>query len=330
MDALSEVLRVCGLRGAAVLNADFGAPWSVAAGPSASLARTFLPEAESPAIFHLVVAGECLVQAAGVEPMRLRAGDAVLFIRGAPHRLASAPDAPEAALASLARTPIAGELVPVRHGGSGARTQFVTCIAAMEKPLCDPLVEALPIAVRADLRGAPASRLIEEALGFSLSESDAPRAGGVATLARLAELVFIEIVRRHVEASPAGDTGWIAGLNDRYVGRALALMHGKPGDDWTVEKLARQVRLSRSALAERFVQILGEPPIAYLSRWRLRLAAQKLVNTRRTVESIASDAGYESSGAFSHAFKRVFGKPPSVWRKKTRRRNAVAISPRIT
>jgi AraC-like DNA-binding protein len=123
-------------------------------------------------------------------------------------------------------------------------------------------------------------------------------------------------VRRHVEGVGPAPRGWVAGLNDRYVGRALALLHAKPGDDWTVEKLARQVGLSRSALAERFVEILGEPPISYLSRWRLCLAAQKLTSTRRTVESIAADAGYESSGAFSHAFKRTFGKPPSVWRKR--------------
>lgn len=322
MDALSEVLRVCRLRGAAVLNADFGAPWSVAAGSTTALARTFLPDADSPALFHLVLSGECLVQAAGLEPTRIAAGEALLVVRGTAHRLGSAADAPEAALSSLAKPPLAGELVAIHHGGQGARTRLVTGLAALERPLCDPILDALPDVLRADLRGSPAARLMEEALGFALSESEAPRAGGVATLARLAELVFIEILRRQVEASPPGATGWIAGLDDRYVGRALALMHGKPGENWTVEKLARQVGLSRSALAERFVQILGEPPIAYLSSWRLRLAAQKLANTRRTVESIASDAGYESSGAFSHAFKRVFGKPPSIWRKKSRRRLA--------
>ena len=320
MDALSEVLRVCRLRGAAVLNADFGDPWSVAVATTASVTRTFLPEAESPAIFHLVLAGECLVQYAGEAPTRLAAGDAALVVDGSGHRLGSSLDAPEAALASLVKAPLAGELIPIRHGGNGARTRLVSCIASLERPLCDPILHALPPVVRAELRGSPSAALMEEALGFSLSESDAPRAGGMATLARVAELVLIEILRRHVEAAPAGGSGWIAGLNDRYVGRALALMHGKPGENWTVEKLARQVGLSRSALADRFVHILGEPPIGYLSSWRLRLAAQKLANTRRTVESIASDAGYESSGAFSYAFKRVFGKPPSLWRKKSRRR----------
>jgi AraC-like DNA-binding protein len=330
MDALSEVLRVCRLRAAPVLNGDFGAPWGLAAGSTATLARAFLADAEAPALFHLVLSGECLVQTPGLEAQRLGPGEALLVLRGTPHRLGSAGDGPEAALSSLARAPIAGELVPVRHGGSGARARIVSCLVALERPLCDPLMDALPNIVTADLRGTPSARLMDEALGFALSETEAPRPGGVASLARLAELVFIEILRRHVESSPPGATGWVAGLNDRYVGRALALMHGRPGDNWTVEKLARQVGSSRSALAERFAQVLGEPPIAYLSHWRLRLAAQKLAETRRTVESIASDAGYESSGAFSYAFKRVFGKPPSIWRKKTRRRGQSAPVSRTT
>ena len=319
MDALSEVLKVCRLRGAAVSNAHFGAPWRVAVGATAPLIKAFLPDADAPAILHLVLAGECLVEIPGDDPVRLRAGEAVLLVKGTPHRVASDLDAPEVTLTTLARPPLAGELVPVRHGGSGARTRVVTCLASMERPLCDPILEALPPIVRADLKGAPSARMMEDALGFALSKSDAPRAGGLATLAKLAELLFIDVIRKHIEATGPAATGWIAGLNDRYVGRALALMHGKPGDNWTVEKLARQVGLSRSALADRFVQVLGEPPITYLSRWRLRLAAQKLVHTRRTVESIATDAGYESSGAFSHAFKRTFGKPPSIWRKRTRR-----------
>jgi AraC-like DNA-binding protein len=300
-----------------VLNADFGAPWRAGVSASPSVAKAFLPEAESPAILHLVLVGECLLQLAGSDPLRLRAGDAALLVHGTPHRIASDLEAAETAFASLVKAPIAGELAPIRHGGSGARTRIVSCLAGMERPLCDPILLALPPLVRADLRGSPAARLMDDALGLARAGSDAPRAGGGAPRAELAELLFIEVVRRHVETAGAAQ-GWVAGLNDRYVGRALALMHGKPGDDWTVEKLARQVGLSRSALAERFVHVLGEPPITYLSGWRLRLAAQKLASTRRTVESIAADAGYESSGAFSQAFKRTFGKPPSIWRKRSR------------
>src|SRR5688572_17975139 len=201
MDALSEVLRVCRLRGATVMNADLGAPWRVAVGATTSVAKAFLPEAESPAVFHVVLSGECLVQAFGAEPLRLREGEAVLLVKGGQHRLASSAEAPDVTFTSLVRPPIAGELTPIRHGGSGTRTRLISCLASMERPLCDPILESLPPLLRADLRKSPAARLMEDALGFSLSGTEAPRAGGVATLAKLAELVFIDILRRHVEST---------------------------------------------------------------------------------------------------------------------------------
>jgi len=144
--------------------------------------------------------------------------------------------------------------------------------------------------------------------------------GDAARRERLADLVIVEALRRHVQSMPPGGKGWLAGLNDRYVGRALALVHGRPSEPWTVERLGRQVGLSRSALAERFVLVMGEPIFAFLTRWRLQLAAEFLLTTPRPIEAIARDAGYESASAFAHAFRRVFRKPPSVWRKRTRRR----------
>jgi AraC-type DNA-binding domain-containing proteins len=142
-----------------------------------------------------------------------------------------------------------------------------------------------------------------------LSASDAPFPGAAATRARLAELLMVEALSRFIQSTPRGK-GWLAGLNDRYVGRALALLHGRPAEPWTVEKLGRQVGLSRSALAERFVQVMGEPIFAFLTRSRLQMAAELLLTTGRPVATIAHAAGYESAGAFSAAFKREFGKPP--------------------
>ena len=136
----------------------------------------------------------------------------------------------------------------------------------------------------------------------------------------LAEIVFVEALARFVQSRPPGGKGWIAGLNDRYVGRALALVHGRPEEAWTVEKLGRQVGLSRSALAERFSEVMGEPIFAFLTRWRLQLAAEYLLTTERPIRSIAKEAGYESASAFAAAFGRKFGKPPSGWRRKSRRR----------
>ncbi|QJR15840.1 AraC family transcriptional regulator [Usitatibacter palustris] len=318
MDALSEVLRAVRLTGAAILNADCGAPWGMAVVSTTPLARGHIPDADNPAVFHLVVSGECWLMVGDAAPLRLRAGDVAVLAQGDAHRIGDKPESETVALASLIRAPIAGELVPMVHGGSGARTHVITGIAAADRRLADPLHAALPPVLRANLRGACAVDGLVDAVGLALSGNEAPRPGGMASLARFAELIFIEAIRRHVESIPPGATGWLAGLADRYVGRALALMHAKPGDDWTVEKLGRHVGLSRSALADRFTHLLGEPPITYLSHWRLRLAAQKLALTHRSVEAIATEAGYESANAFSHAFKRAFGKPPTVWRKKAR------------
>jgi AraC-like DNA-binding protein len=142
--------------------------------------------------------------------------------------------------------------------------------------------------------------------------------GAGAERSSLAELALVEAMSRYVERLPPGGKGWLAGLADRYVGRALALVHGRPSESWTVEKLGRQVGLSRSALADRFSEVMGEPIFGFLTRWRLQMAAEFLLTTPRSIESIAHDAGYESAGAFSAAFKRVFGKPPSIWRRRAR------------
>ena len=131
--------------------------------------------------------------------------------------------------------------------------------------------------------------------------------------------MIVEALARYVQALPPGGSGWLAGLNDRYVGRALALVHGRPSEPWTVERLGRLVGLSRSSLADRFSEVMGEPIFAFLTRWRLQLAAENLLTSARTVETIAKEAGYESASAFSHAFKRAFGKPPTAWRRRRKR-----------
>lgn len=321
MDALSEVLRAVRLTGAAILNADLGAPWAFAAGPAGALARGFIAEPHDPAVFYVVLEGMAWLQLSGdEEPLRVSAGEGVLLAHGDAHWLGSEKGLEPVALATLVRPPIAGELAPAVHGGVGPRTRLIAGLASMDRRLADPLLAALPRLVRVSLAQSAAVEQLRRALGFELSATEAPRPGGTASLARLAELVVIDVIRRHIEATPRGSTGWLAGLDDRYVGRALALMHGRPGDEWTVEKLARQVGLSRSALAEHFTRLVGEPPITYLTRWRLCLAAQSLASTHHEIRAIAREAGYENAGAFSHAFKRAFGKAPTAWRRRHRRR----------
>ncbi|HXZ50037.1 MAG TPA: AraC family transcriptional regulator [Usitatibacter sp.] len=311
MDALSEVLRLARFTADVTLDAAARAPWCVAVPAAPSVARA-----------HLVLEGECLLKAGPAEPLRLAAGTLAFVPGGEAHLLASSLDAEAVSLSALQRAPLAGELLPVRVGGQGVGTRWVSIAASFERHLAQPLLACLPPVLQADLLGAPPLNWLTGALGLHLSASDAPPVGGSARRERLAELVMIEALRRYVQSLPAGGKGWIAGLNDRFVGRALALVHGRPSEPWTVERLGRQVGLSRSALAERFSDVMGEPIFAFLTRWRLQLAAEFLLATPRPIESIAREAGYESASAFSHAFRRAFRKPPSIWRKRARRRPA--------
>jgi AraC-like DNA-binding protein len=131
----------------------------------------------------------------------------------------------------------------------------------------------------------------------------------------LSETLFVDAIRRHVEHLPPDTTGWLAGLRDRYVGRALALLHERPAAPWTIEELSGQVGLSRSALHERFVSMIGQPPVQYLTNWRMQLASRLLLDGRATVASVAVDVGYDSEAAFARAFKRLVGMPPAAWRR---------------
>ena len=309
MDALSEVLRLARFAADVTLDGAARAPWCVSVPASSSIARA-----------HVVIDGECVLQVAGEEPVSLKAGEIALIANGEAHLIGSSLDQDATPLASLVRAPLAGELAPVRVGGAGAGARWVPLAATCERHLADPLLACLPKILKVDLLGAPPLNWLTGALGLHLSASDAPPVGDAAKRERLADLVIVEALRRHVQAMPPGGKGWLAGLNDRYVGRALALVHGRPSEPWTVERLGRQVGLSRSALAERFSDVMGEPIFAFLTRWRLQMAAEFLLSTTRSIASIAHDAGYESAGAFSAAFKRVFGKPPSIWRRKSRRR----------
>ncbi len=293
------------------LDATARAPWCVSVAASASIARA-----------HLVIDGECVIKTGAGTELALKAGEVAFLPRGDAHLIGSSLDADARSLSTLVKTPIPGELVPVQVGVDGRATRWIVLSSSWERHLADPLLAALPEVMRIDLANASALLWLTDALGLTLSASAAPPVGAAAQRSRLAELVLIEALSRHIDWLPPGGTGWLAGLNDRFVGRALALVHGRPSEPWTVERLGRHVGLSRSALAERFSEVMGEPIFAFLTHWRLRVAAESLLSTARPVEAIAHDAGYESAGAFSAAFKRAFGKPPSIWRRRRRTRGA--------
>lgn len=266
----------------------------------------------------------------GADPVRLTAGEVVLLPHGDPHVMASACDIKAVPAWDVYTPPPPGEVVGLRCGGGGEITRIVCGFLACEKGPCNPLLDSLPPILRVNVRADPTASWIEASLRFGACEAAAQRSGGATVLAKLSELLFVEAVRSFIESLPAEQTGWLAGLRDRFVGRALALIHARPAHPWTVEELGRGVGLSRSALAERFATVLGQPPAQYLTRWRLQLAAQKLrAGQGRAVAKIAEEVGYESEAAFNRAFKREIGIPPAAWRRggedRTTARDATAL-----
>jgi AraC family transcriptional regulator, alkane utilization regulator len=320
MDTLSGVLKSIRLEGAVFLDAEFTAPWCMRGRYGMTSVKEQLAGAEHVVLFHFLTEGACRVRLAeGGEVIDVRAGDLILFAQDDRHLMGSdlhlAPLETDNLIDEAASVAADPAFVPIRHGGGGAATRFVCGYLACSRSLCRPLIEALPRVLRITLGDGQTAGLVRELLRVGVRESSASRPGAQSTLAKLAELLFVEALRRHVETLPPEGHGWLAALRDVQVGRALALLHGKPERAWTVDELAREVAMSRSVLATRFVSLVGESPMQYLTRWRLALAARSLRTGSDTISRVAERSGYETEAAFSRAFKREFGLPPSAWRK---------------
>jgi len=319
MDALSQVLQSVRLEGAVYLNAEFTAPWCIRGELGLASVRERLAGAEHVAFFHYLTEGRCKVRLAeGGEESDAGPGDLILFPQEGRHLMGSDLQlAPMERAAVITPDPASGaRLYHMRHGGGGTATRFVCGYLALSRSVVRPLLESLPRMLRIPVGDAPTAALLAELFRAGVRESAALRPGAGSTLAKLAELLFVEALRRYAETLPPGGTGWLAGVRDTQVGRALSLLHASPGKDWTVDSLARAAALSRSALAERFTALVGESPMQYLKRWRLALAAQALRSGRDAIARVAERAGYESEAAFNRAFKREFGMPPATWRRE--------------
>jgi len=327
VDALSETLRVVRLVGAIFINARFSAPWCYQSPNAASIAPILEPGADRVVIFHLITAGECYVEMGDTAPTRLVAGDAVIFPHGDAHLMTCQPGLPpvegKRLDAVLTRRP--------RHlafGGGGATTRLVCGYLACDSRLAKMLLGGLPPLLRVNVRGSNAGVWLEASLRYALAEARSPRPGGEGVLAKLAEVLFIEVLRLYMNEQHEGRTGWLAGVSDRIVGAALGAMHRSPAQAWTVEELARAANTSRSVLAERFQGLVGTSPMQYLTQWRMLLAANLLSRSNTPLARIAEDVGYQTDTAFSRAFRREFGSPPATWRKKqTTREHAAPHGP---
>jgi len=316
MDALLDVLRTLRLTGAVFLDAEFTAPWCVMARVGPEDCRALLPAPVHVIAYHYVTEGRLLLEVDGRPPVAVRAGEIVLLPRNEPHRLGSALSLRAVTIDHLIHPPADGGPARIVHGGGGERTRILCGFLGSDTP-DPPIASILPAALTLDVSQGAAGAWIESSLRFAARELSAGGPGSAMVLARLAELLFIEAVRQHAAALPA-EQARLGGLRDPIVGRALALLHGRPAQRWTSQGLARESGASRSAFAERFTGLMGEPPMRYLARLRLQLAAQRLEQSQASVAGIALDAGYRSEAAFSRAFKRAFGTPPAAWRKERR------------
>ena len=317
MDALSDVLKAVHLEGALYLNAEFTAPWCMRLRYGLASVKQRLSGAEHVVYFHLLTEGSCKVRLAdGGEVLDLAAGDLVLFPRDDRHLIGSDLNlAPIEVENFNGGNEPAPALVPLQFGGGGAATRFVCGFLACNRSMCRPLLDALPRVLRIPVGDGISATLLRDLMRLGVRESSLARPGAQSTLAKLAELMFVEALRRYAENLPTGGKGWLAALRDTQIGRALSLLHGEPGRAWTVDELARAVALSRSALAGRFVALVGESPMQYLMRWRLAVAARALRSGNEALSRVAERSGYESQAAFNRAFKREFGMPPAAWRR---------------
>jgi AraC-like DNA-binding protein len=319
MDALSDVLQRVRLAGAVFLHGEFTEPWGVIGESNAMLCAAYLPPSERIVSYHLVTEGNCCAWLAD-DPksvIPLQAGELLVVPQGEAHAVASsltATPVPTAPLQARHLETAPGEVLKLAYGGGGALTRLVCGFLACDETFSNPLIAALPRIFKIDMRNNPRSAWIESSLQFAATEAVESRAGSSLVLGKLSELLFVEAIRSCVAALPDDHEGWLAGVRDRFVGRALALMHAQPAHAWTVHELASKVGLSRSALAQRFTELVGKPPMQYLSRWRLQLAARELLDGTKNLAAIAGQIGFESEAAFNRAFKREFGLPPSTWR----------------
>jgi AraC-like DNA-binding protein len=316
-DVLSDVLRTVRLTGAAFFDVAAAAPWVAEQPPREMILPKILPGAGHLIAYHLITEGHCFANLVGGEPIGLAAGEIIVFTKADPHVMASSPGMRADPVAPGALNAATGSQLPflLNYGSDGPVSAKLICgwLACDAHPF-NPLLDSLPPVIKAEGLKGGATPWLGEVMRLAITESANRRPGGETVLARLSELLFIEVVRRHLEALPKEQAGWLAGLRDPFVSKALALMHGAPAQNWTIEELGKKVGLSRSLLAERFADLVGMPSMLYLAKWRMQIAAGLLSSSNAGIAAIADATGYGSEAAFSRVFKKLVGMPPSAWR----------------
>src|SRR5215468_4163134 len=318
-DALSDVLRTVRLTGAVFFEVAATEPWVAESAPRDIILPKVLPGADHLIAYHVVTMGRCFGYLIDGQPIALEAGEVIVFPHGDPHVMASSPgmraEAPTRGALDVAT---AGEMpFALSYGGNGAPSAKLVCgyLACDAQPF-NPVLDNLPAVITARGSEGDETPWLGKFIRPATMESTDKRAGGESVLAKLSELMFIEVVRRHLANMPPEQAGWLAGMRDPFVGKAPSLLHARPERDWTIEMLGKDIGLSRSVLAERFADLVGMPPMQYLARWRMQIASGLLNGDNTNIATVAAEIGYASEAAFSRAFKKMVGVPPSNWRRR--------------
>lgn len=323
MDALSELLRDIHLSGTAYIDAELSSSWAIQSPAAAEIAQRVAPGGSRIIPYHMIVEGGCAVQVEGCEPVTLESGEVVVVPHGDVHLLSSQFGVPPLELtADMVVGMIHRDAVSkVKHGGDGDRTRMVCGFFACDKTLSDHLILPLPRIFKFRVRGDSTAAFLPQVISQPEAAPDRVAVPGTqAVLCKLSELLFVDAIRSYAESLTGEGAGWLSGIRNRYVSHALACMHQQPRRNWTLDTLAHELGTSRTTLADHFVRHMGRTPMQYLLEWRLRLAADALAGSELGIKNIAADAGFNSTTAFSRAFKRELGVSPGEWRRGDRAR----------
>jgi AraC-like DNA-binding protein len=304
-DPLGEALHFLRMNGAFYCRSELSAPWGLTMMPMPGYIW-----------FHVVTSGEVRLEAGDAEPTLIRPGDLGLVPHGEGHVLRSAPGVDAPGVLELDREVISERYELLRHGGGGAPTTLICGAVRFDHPAARNLIEILPAILHIEASNPTQTEWMQSTLRLMAAEARELRPGGEAVITRLGDILVIQAIRSWIETDPAARTGWLGALHDPQIGRAISLIHRDPARDWTVASLADELAMSRSAFAARFTELVGEPAMQYVTRWRMQVAVTSLREEGATVAQLASRLGYRSEAAFARAFKRVIGLPPGALRRE--------------